>query len=434
MRRTGWVRPACALPRRRHVSAELLLLALLTLTTPRTPLARSRCSGYTPAPALRASRGAAPFRYGGVVAPAAVDWRASGGVTAVKDQGQCGSCWAFSTTGSLEGANFVTNGQLVSLSEQELIDCDKSGNDRGCNGGLMDYAYEWIISNGGLDTEEDYPYSAADASCDAVKKRSAAVRVTSFEDVPPNNEAAIKQAVAKQPVAIAIAASGLAFQLYSHGVFDGACSTNLDHGVLIVGYGTDAESGKEFWIVKNSWGEVWGDAGYIKMAMNASTAAGLCGLAMVPSYPVVAKAGPPTPPGPGPSPTPTPTPSPPPPPPDGVPCDASTSCPVGATCCCTMKIPFINMCLQYGCCPYPAATCCSDGASCCPSDHPVCDLQRGACTAPGNANATVAMGRKFEASTKHFSRGAAQLLMPRVPGLLARGGGGEEEEARVQSE
>jgi KDEL-tailed cysteine endopeptidase len=365
--------------------------------TQRASLLRTR-AGYVPAPGLRASRGAAPFSYADVVAPAEVDWRALGGVTAVKDQGQCGSCWAFSTTGSVEGANFATNGALVSLSEQELVDCDKAGNDRGCNGGLMDYAYEYIIKNGGLDTESDYPYSGSEGSCDVAKEHTAAVVVTSFEDIPANDEASIKKAVSQQPVSIAIAASGLAFQLYSHGVFDGACSTNLDHGVLVVGYGSDAESGKDFWIVKNSWGAVWGEQGFIKMAMNHSST-GLCGLAMVPSFPVVAKAGPPGPPTP-PGPTPTPTP---PPPPAGVTCDARTTCPAGSTCCCTLMVPFINMCLNYGCCPYESATCCTDGKSCCPADHPVCDLERGACTAPGNPASFVALGSKF-AATKAFSR------------------------------
>jgi KDEL-tailed cysteine endopeptidase len=309
-----------------------------------------------------------------VTAAGAVDWRAAGGVTGVKDQGQCGSCWAFSTTGSIEGANFVVNNQLTSLSEQELIDCDRSGNDRGCNGGLMDYAYEWIISNGGIDTEKDYPYTATDTVCDDTKEHTVAVAVGSFEDVPPNNEAALKKAATMQPVSIAIAASGLPFQLYSHGVFNGSCSNQLDHGVLIVGYDTDAETGQEYWIVKNSWGAVWGEqgacprylcrglgahadlgapftAGFIRMAMNHGTA-GLCGLAMVPSYPVVKKAGPPGPPTPpGPSPT----------PPATVTCDSKTGsqCPSTATCCCSLKIPYINYCVQwcvaYGCCSKPAS-------------------------------------------------------------------------------
>jgi C1A family cysteine protease len=209
----------------------------------------------------RAARAARPFSHEGVTAAGAVDWRAAGGVTGVKDQGQCGSCWAFSTTGSIEGANFVVNNQLTSLSEQELIDCDRSGNDRGCNGGLMDYAYEWIISNGGIDTEKDYPYTATDTVCDDTKEHTVAVAVGSFEDVPPNNEAALKKAATMQPVSIAIAASGLPFQLYSHGVFNGSCSNQLDHGVLIAGYDTDAETGQEYWIVKNSWGAVWGEQG-----------------------------------------------------------------------------------------------------------------------------------------------------------------------------
>ena len=298
---------------------------------------------------MRAARAARPFRYEAVTAAGAVDWRAAGGVTGVKDQGQCGSCWAFSTTGSIEGANFVVNGQLLSLSEQELIDCDRSGNDRGCSGGLMDYAYEWIISNGGIDTEKDYPYTGTDTVCDNTKEHTVAVAVSSFEDVPPNNEAALKKAVTMQPVSIAIAASGLPFQLYSHGVFNGSCSNQLDHGVLIVGYDTDAETGQEYWVVKNSWGEVWGEQGFIRMAMNHG-AAGLCGLAMVPSYPVVKKAGPPGPPTPpGPSPT----------PPATITCDSKTgsTCPSTATCCCTLKLPFINYCVNYGCWCAPLCLC-----------------------------------------------------------------------------
>lgn len=361
-------------------------------------------AGYRHDPAVRAARPQLPFRYEGVAAADAVDWRAAGAVTGVKDQGQCGSCWAFSTTGSLEGANFVVNGQLVSLSEQELIECDRSGNDRGCNGGLMDYAYEWIISNGGIDTEKDYPYTGTDEVCDTTKEHTVAVAVASFEDIPPNNEAAIKKAVTVQPVSIAIAASGLPFQLYSHGVFNGSCSTQLDHGVLIVGYDTDKETGADYWIVKNSWGEVWGDAGFVKMAMHHAPS-GLCGLAMVPSYPVVKKAGPPGP-GPGPAPPPGPGPT----PPATITCDSKSgsTCPSTATCCCSLKIPYINYCVQWGCCPYVAATCCSDGSSCCPADHPVCDLDNGVCAASSALGAssaldTMPLGHKF-AATRDFSR------------------------------
>jgi hypothetical protein len=207
----------------------------------------------------------------------------------------------------------------------------------------MDYAYEWIISNGGIDTEKDYPYTATDTVCDNTKEHHVAVAVTSFEDIPPNNEAAIKKAATVQPVSIAIAASGLPFQLYSHGVFNGSCSTQLDHGVLIVGYDTDAETGQEYWIVKNSWGEVWGEQGFIRMAMNHAPA-GLCGLAMVPSFPVVKKGAPPTP-GPTPPPGPGPT------PPATITCDSKSgsSCPSTSTCCCTLKLPVINYCVQWGC-------------------------------------------------------------------------------------
>ena len=234
--------------------------------------------------------------------------------------------------------------------------------------------------------EADYPYSAADGTCDAAKKKLDAVVVKAFEDVPPNNEQALKKAVANQPVAIAVAAGGLAFQMYHSGVFDAPCGTALDHGMLIVGYGSDEESGKDYWIVKNSWGEVWGEEGFMRMAMNVSEA-GQCGLAMLPSYPIGGPTPPqptPGPPGPGPDPAPA------------VVCDPRTTCPAGSTCCCSLKV--WNVCLKIGCCPYAGATCCADGGSCCPATHPVCDLDANACTG-GDKGASVALGKKFAATS-----------------------------------
>ncbi|KAL0684601.1 hypothetical protein Bca4012_051449 [Brassica carinata] len=146
--------------------------------------------------------------------PASVDWRKEGAVAAVKDQGSCGSCWAFSTIGAVEGINKIVTGDLISLSEQELVDCDTSYN-QGCNGGLMDYAFEFIIKNGGIDTEEDYPYKAADGRCDQNRKNAKVVKIDGYEDVPENNEAALKKALANQPISVAIEAGGRAFQLYS---------------------------------------------------------------------------------------------------------------------------------------------------------------------------------------------------------------------------
>jgi cathepsin L len=211
-------------------------------------------------------------------AAAAVDWRTSGIVTPVKDQGQCGSCWAFSTTGSTEGAVAQKTGKLVSLSEQQLVDCSTAQGNMGCNGGLMDYGFQYIISNKGITTEAAYPYTAMDGTCK--KGQTVAATITSFKDVPAGDENSLLAAVAKQPVSIAIEADQAAFQLYSKGVFTAACGQNLDHGVLAVGYGTDA--GTDYWIVKNSWGAAWGEAGYIRLVRGKNQ----CGLANAASYPV----------------------------------------------------------------------------------------------------------------------------------------------------
>merc|ERR1719274_81542 len=173
-----------------------------------------------------------------VVLPAAnddsVDWRTKGAVTPVKNQGQCGSCWSFSATGSMEGANFIKNGKLVSLSEQQLVDCGRAEGDKGCFGGLMDNAFEYVIKNKGIDTEADYAYTAQ----------------------------------------------------------GGTCGTNLDHGVLVVGYGSETsgiikKTTQDYWLVKNSWGASWGDQGYIKLLRNGGAKRGQCGIAMQPSYPIV---------------------------------------------------------------------------------------------------------------------------------------------------
>mmetsp|Transcript_14149 Transcript_14149/g.33016 ORF Transcript_14149/g.33016 Transcript_14149/m.33016 type:complete len:328 (-) Transcript_14149:48-1031(-) len=215
-------------------------------------------------------------------APDSVDWRTKGVVTPVKNQQQCGSCWSFSATGSLEGAYAIKTGKLVSFSEQELVDCDKT--DSGCGGGLMDNAFDWIQQNGGIDTEADYPYTAMDGRCDASKKAKHVGTVSGHVDVPSNNEEQLKLAVAKGPVSVAIEADQSAFQMYSGGVFSGTCGTQLDHGVLVVGYGT--EGGKDYWIVKNSWGANWGDSGYILLERGKG-GAGQCGIAMQPSYPLV---------------------------------------------------------------------------------------------------------------------------------------------------
>ena len=217
--------------------------------------------------------------------PDSVDWREKGAVTPVKNQGQCGSCWSFSTTGALEGAYYIKTGKQVEFSEQELVSCDKV--DQGCNGGLMDNAFKWVEDNGGICSEDSYPYDSGQgqsASCHSCKVVNGS-KVVSYVDVK-NSTSALAEAVSKQPVSIAIEADKLSFQFYRSGVYKANCGTNLDHGVLLVGYGT--ENGLDYWLVKNSWGPSWGDEGYIKILKeDDATDGGECGILLSASYPVL---------------------------------------------------------------------------------------------------------------------------------------------------
>jgi C1A family cysteine protease len=215
-------------------------------------------------------------------APASLDWRQKGAVTSVKDQGQCGSCWTFSSTGASEGAWAIATGKLVDLSEQQLVDCATgvSYGSHGCNGGQMEGADKYLIANGHCSLAS-YPYTAKDDKC---KTCSPVAHFSSCSDVKPNDQISLLNAVAIGPVSVALSADTRYFQSYTGGILDStACYTELNHGVLITGYGTD--NGKKYWNVKNSWSSTWGEQGYVRILRSDSTNdAGICGIAMDPSF------------------------------------------------------------------------------------------------------------------------------------------------------
>ncbi|KAL6504622.1 Cysteine proteinase rd21a [Orobanche hederae] len=301
--------------------------------------------------------------------PDSVDWRAKGAVVAVKDQGSCGSCWAFSTIAAVEGINQIATGDLISLSEQELVDCDTSYNE-GCNGGLMDYAFDFIIKNGGIDSDEDYPYKGTDGRCDQYRKNAKVVSIDGYEDVPTYNEKALQKAVASQPVSIAIEAGGNDFQLYE--------SVRHIHRKVRSRAGPRRGCRRLWQLERERLLDreklVGTKLGRIRMERNVASKSGLCGIAVEPSYPTKTGKNPPKPSPSPPSPVTPPTPT-------SV-CDDYYECPESTTCCCVYE--YSGFCLAWGCCPLEGATCCEDHYSCCPHEYPVCNVHAGTCSISKN--------------------------------------------------
>jgi len=207
--------------------------------------------------------------------PASVNWVTEGMVTPIKDQGTCGSCWSFSTTGSIESAYKIKNGAEILLSEQQLVDCSVSYGNNGCSGGLVEYAYHYI-ENVPLETESQYPYKATNQKC-AAEALSGDVKLSDFKDVQRFSPTQLAQALVIGPVSVGVDASGFSFKLYKSGIIKRMCGTSIDHAVLAVGYGT--EKGVDYWMIKNSWGAKWGEKGYFRVLRDMKKQdEGMCGI------------------------------------------------------------------------------------------------------------------------------------------------------------
>ncbi|GAB4860563.1 hypothetical protein Ancab_035724 [Ancistrocladus abbreviatus] len=215
--------------------------------------------------------------------PSSIDWRNKGAVTPVGDQGQCESGWAFSATAAVEGITQIRTGNLIPLSVQELIDCDTDQN-KGCKGGRMEWAFKWIMKDK-LTDAHTYPYTGEQGNCNQSKVGVPVASIDDYKCVPKDDEYALKQAVAFQPVSVVIHVGSPAFRFYHEGVFNGDCGTSLNHGVAVVGYGATVD-GTKYWTVKNSWGIEWGEKGYVRMERDISAPGGLCGIAKDGSFPI----------------------------------------------------------------------------------------------------------------------------------------------------
>uniref|UniRef100_A0A665U3T7 Cathepsin S-like n=1 Tax=Echeneis naucrates TaxID=173247 RepID=A0A665U3T7_ECHNA len=215
--------------------------------------------------------------------PVSLDWREKGLVTEVKMQGSCGSCWAFSAVGALEGQLKRSTGVLMSLSPQNLVDCSRKYGNRGCDGGFMTNAFQYVIKNRGIDSDAAYPYTGMVGYC-KYNPDYLAAKCSKYALLPKGDELVLKAALATiGPISVAIDASRPKFIFYRHGVYtDHKCSHDVNHGVLAVGYGN--ERGHDYWLVKNSWGTNYGDEGYVKMARNRDNH---CGIALYACYPIM---------------------------------------------------------------------------------------------------------------------------------------------------
>lgn len=217
--------------------------------------------------------------------PKSIDWRDAGAVSPVRDQEFCGSCWAFSAVGAVEGQQYLKSREpIVPLSVQNLVDCVKTN--AGCLGGAVDEAYQWIMDNQGIAFDKSYPYTSVDGMCKFNGTTKANITIRGFKDIPIGNEHKLQEALATVgPIAVAIHASHDSFRHYKSGIYhESKCEANkVDHGVLAVGYGVEKD-GREFYIVKNSWGPKWGEKGFFRILRNSNNH---CGLASQANWPVL---------------------------------------------------------------------------------------------------------------------------------------------------